>query len=221
MKKLPQQDLKMALSKRLRNVLRWRGVKQKQFAAEAGIPYQTFRKYLDGRSPPGPDHLVRLMRARIDIGWLITGRNSGPLCDWLPDVASDFAGYGDLRFLGAILREVEDLLAAGHERRQAAGEATASFGQYRAAGRESFRRCLVAAETFSEHLHERAAKGATPEALAYLVMLAVDEGRPIQAPKREPAPEPEQELGAVAPTPPETSEGVVSLTAGGRSTDSY
>lgn len=190
----------MAISSRLRNLIDWRGLKQRKFAAETGIPYPALRKHLDARSAPGADHLIRLMRAGIDIGWLLTGRNSGPLCDWLPDVETDFAAFGDQRFLAAIMRQVEDLFVFDYERRNETGEAQMSFGECRAAGRAAFERCLLTAKAFSDYLEQSATKGATPEMLAERVLLALDGTAPILAAGQEP------ERRAAAPMPAETGE---------------
>ena len=156
----------MAISTRLRAVIRWRGVSQKQLAADAGIPFPAFRKYLDGKSAPGASHLKHLMRARVDIGWLLTGRNSGPLCDWLPDLECDFAALGDNRFLGALfemwVREHDTIHAADLR----AGRPTPDFTMTRHIGRRFFVRALLVAETFESTLRDLAAQGHPPEYIA-------------------------------------------------------
>ena len=160
----------MALSHRLRSLIRWRGMTQKQFAAETGIPYQTLRKYLDGRSPPGSERVARLMRAQIDIGWLLTGENSGPFAEHMKG-PSDFPGYGDNRFLKEVF--VAWMLAADMRNDDLAkkGEPPLPWEQVSVELTAMLQLTIDSAERVFTRLEELGAKGPAPEELARLLML--------------------------------------------------
>jgi len=53
------------------------GVTQDKFAADAGVPIPTFKRWLSGGSPPKLDAIIRIKESTgCDLNWLITGKGT-------------------------------------------------------------------------------------------------------------------------------------------------
>ena len=179
MNEAAQREMKMELSIRLRDMLRWRGMRQQAFATATGIPYKTIRRYLEGRSMPGAEHLARLAMIGVDVLWLLTGRSSGPMSQFVPDTPSNFAAFGDIWYQAELYSLLLDEFDAHHRTLQEAGEATPSFDAFMLVGREHFRRCLIVAETFREHLEKHMAGGITVDKIAHVTVMSLGELFPV------------------------------------------
>ncbi len=65
---------KNSIGERLKILIDVLGLKQKDFAREAGIPYKSLRHYIEGTSLPGSENLQKIiLKFGVNINWLLTG----------------------------------------------------------------------------------------------------------------------------------------------------
>ena len=65
----------MSVSQRLRDILKIKSMKIKEFSELTGIPYSSSQSYLNGTRDPGMDALtVICLQLYVNINWLLTGQ---------------------------------------------------------------------------------------------------------------------------------------------------
>lgn len=62
-----------SLGGRLRAFVAWRGYSLREFSAKTEIGYRSLQRYVANAASPGADHIARIGRVGVNIGWLVTG----------------------------------------------------------------------------------------------------------------------------------------------------